>query len=94
MGQPCRDKRKKPAAAYFPAGSSIIGARGLDFRVRNGNGYCPSAMAAGNLFKSMWPETSVRRSRLSQESLGKSVRPFGHGNDNMAKPHGLLVPLG
>ena len=40
-------KKKEPAAAYFPPVWSIIGAGGLDFRVRNGNGYCPSAMATG-----------------------------------------------
>ncbi len=31
----------------FPLGSSIIGARELDFRVRNGNGYFLPAMATG-----------------------------------------------
>ena len=31
---------------------SIIGVRGLDFRVRNGNGYFPSTMAAGILIRS------------------------------------------
>ena len=40
-------KRKKPAATYFPAKSSIIGVRELDFRVRNGNGYCLSTVATG-----------------------------------------------
>ena len=40
-------KKKEPAAAYFPPVWSIIGAGGLDFRVRNGNGYCRSAMATG-----------------------------------------------
>ena len=42
-------KRKKPAATYFPAKSSIIGVRELDFRVRNGNGYCLSTVATGIL---------------------------------------------
>ena len=42
-----REEKKEPAAAYFPPVWSIIGAGGLDFRVRNGNGYCPSAMATG-----------------------------------------------
>ena len=42
-----RFKIKKPAASYFPAFSSIIGAEVLDFRVRNGNGYCHLAMATG-----------------------------------------------
>ena len=46
-GQSTRFKIKKPAASYFPAFSSIIGAEVLDFRVRNGNGYCHLAMATG-----------------------------------------------
>ena len=45
--QSTRFKIKKPAASYFPAFSSIIGAEVLDFRVRNGNGYCHLAMATG-----------------------------------------------
>ena len=42
-----RNKKKEPAAPYFPPVRSIIGAGELDFRVRNGNGYCLPAMAAG-----------------------------------------------
>ena len=45
-----RFKIKKPAASYFPAFSSIIGAEVLDFRVRNGNGYCHLAMATGIIY--------------------------------------------
>ena len=37
-------KKKSLAASYFPANSSIIGVRELDFRVRNGNGYYLSTM--------------------------------------------------
>ena len=44
--RPAGDK-KKPAAAYFPPVWSIIGVRVLDFRVRNGNGYCHPTMATG-----------------------------------------------
>ena len=47
QGQSSRFKIKKPAASYFPAFSSIIGAEVLDFRVRNGNGYFLSTMATG-----------------------------------------------
>ena len=36
--------RRRPT---FPPWGSIIGAWGLDFRVRNGNGYFPPAMATG-----------------------------------------------
>ena len=38
----CFKQKKKLAVTYFPAKSSIIGVRELDFRVRNGNGYCLS----------------------------------------------------
>ena len=31
----------------FPTNVSIIGVRELDFRVRDGNGYCLSTMATG-----------------------------------------------
>ena len=41
------EQKKEPAAPYFPPVRSIIGAGELDFRVRNGNGYCLPAMAAG-----------------------------------------------
>ena len=40
-------KIKKPATTYFPARSSIIGVRELDFRVRDGNGYFLSTMVTG-----------------------------------------------
>ena len=40
-------RKKKPAAAYFPPRRSIIGVRVLDFRVRNGNGYNHPTMATG-----------------------------------------------
>ena len=39
--------RQKPAATYFPAMGSIIGAGELGFRVRDGNGHVLPAMAAG-----------------------------------------------
>ena len=62
-------KKKNPAAAYFPAcEGSIIGAGGLDFRVRDGNGYNPSAVAAGQKSKiSGLPE----RGRGRNEGRGK-----------------------
>ena len=41
---PAGVNKKSLATTYFPAKSSIIGARELDFRVRNGNGYYLSAM--------------------------------------------------
>ena len=41
-------RRQKKAGGYLLSPvRSIIGVGGLDFRVRNGNGYCPSTMATG-----------------------------------------------
>ena len=40
-------KKRARQLPTFPLGSSIIGARELDFRVRNGNGYFLPAMATG-----------------------------------------------
>ncbi len=40
------------ARTYFPADGarSIMGALGLNFRVRDGNGCCPQAMCAKEIF--------------------------------------------
>ena len=40
-------EKKSRQLPTFPGEPSIIGASELDFRVRNGNGYCLTAMAAG-----------------------------------------------
>ena len=42
-------KIKKPAAPYSRAGGSrtTLGEEALDFRVRDGNGYCRLSMATG-----------------------------------------------
>jgi hypothetical protein len=42
--------KKNPAATYSPTQKprSTIGAEGLNFRVRNGNGCVPLAIATGN----------------------------------------------
>ena len=82
--------KKKPAATYFPASSSIIGAGELDFRVRYGNGYCLSAMATGILNRIIPSGTR----RTQSEDSGKPEKGTMKENDNMAKPHGLLVLLG
>ena len=46
-----KKKKKSPAATYSPASwrRSTIGARGLDFRVREGNGYYTPAIATGHI---------------------------------------------
>ena len=44
-------KKKKPAATYSRAGESrtTLGDGALDFRVRNGNGYCSPSTATGEI---------------------------------------------
>ena len=46
--------KKKPAAPYSRTGESrtTLGEGALDFRVRNGNGYCSPSMATGKKPKS------------------------------------------
>ena len=46
-GPPEKRKGRSRRRPTFPPWGSIIGAWGLDFRVRNGNGYFPPAMATG-----------------------------------------------
>ena len=56
---------------------STIGVEGLDFRVRDGNGYGPLAVAAG---------PAHGRKHLPGAS---ALRPPAEGgNDDVAKPHG------
>ncbi len=40
-----RNLKKNQAATYSPAKSSTIGVKGLDYRVRDGNGYDTFALA-------------------------------------------------
>ena len=92
--------RRRPT---LPPGcpGSTIGAEGLNFRVRNGNGCVPLAMATGilistakNLIIEYLPYSrlpvTARLTALSQEHSFKS------GVEVMkktVKPHGLLVPV-
>ena len=73
---------------------SIIGARELDFRVRDGNGYCLSAMATGqmNPHKNASSALKVGREK-GKEGREGDMRPVS-GEDNMVKPHDRLVLLG
>ena len=90
---------KKAGGYLLSRESSIIGARGLDFRVRYGNGYDTSAVATGKQCRVMGqraasgpPETRRGGTRRAPE---RGYMREGRGrNDNMAKPHGLLVLLG
>src|ERR1035437_9730140 len=74
---------KDPAASYSPTGrpSSTIGAGGLNFRVRNGNGSITSAIATGRLER-------------SQLHTGTGVKTPWQGQQKIVvKPHGQLVPV-
>ena len=92
------EKRKKSRQLpTFPRLSSIIGVRELDFRVRNGNGYCLSTMATGIIQLCQTRPRSGPNAGLGDAALRREERnrkQTTHGNDNMVKPHDLLVLLG
>ena len=58
-----RKKMKKPAASYSRADEfrTTLGDGALDFRVRNGNGYCRPSMATGKSFEVHWNYGEVQR---------------------------------
>ena len=83
----CKLNKKSLAASYFPAKSSIIGVRELDFRVRNGNGYYLSTMTTRQKYK-------IKTKSVKPEKRCTPDEYNINGTDNMVKPHGLLVMLG
>ena len=91
---PGENAPSRPAASWSPTGwtRSTIGARGLNFRVRDGTGCASPAMAAGRLGAFClrggpavpWGPHSARKRRVPRD------RPWeGH-----AEELGRLVPLG
>ena len=90
-GNICRKAKKSRQPPTFAAFTTIIGAGELDFRVRDGNGYCLTAMATGMLYSNPCPADKGKNSGKKHPSLPP---PLFLGSDNMAKPRGLLVPLG
>ena len=90
-GNICRKAKKSRQPPTFAAFTTIIGAGELDFRVRDGNGYCLTAMATGMLYSNPCPADKGKNSGKKHTSLPP---PLFLGSDNMAKPRGLLVPLG
>jgi hypothetical protein len=87
--------RRRPTLPRGPP-RSTIGAEGLNFRVRNGTGCFPFAMAAVTLWKCqpglllvlvVFPEPHSGRESRSPDPLGGSGKKYG------AKPLGLLVPV-
>ena len=70
--------KKKPAAFYFPPEWSIIDVRVLDFRVRNGNGYCHPTMATGILYTVIIYKKelfSFLRRRIASFQGGRKIWP-------------------
>ena len=83
----------------FPTNVSIIGVRELDFRVRDGNGYCLSTMATGQFIINYPLHTLCKRlstgtKGMSCNKTNRYAQKFLSGINNMVKPHDLLVPLG
>ena len=83
----------------FPTNVSIIGVRELDFRVRDGNGYCLSTMATGQFIINYPLHTLCKRLFAGTKDMfcnktNKYTQKFLSGINNMVKPHDLLVPLG
>ena len=73
-----------PAASYSPTGrpSSTIGAGGLNYRVRDGNGCDPSAIATGNSFAAnncVWRIWLVQMHVVAAEKSGQAARPISTG---------------
>ncbi len=93
------DKKKAGGHLLSRDGPSIIGAAELDFRVRYGNGYGLRAMATG-IYMTCLAVPGGRPLRRAGPVMdfrtgNYSSRPRSSGGDgNMAKPRGLLVPLG
>ena len=74
------EEDKKPAASYSRAGGSrtTLGEEALDFRVRDGNGYCRLSVATGEKGRgctetsgSIWAAT-WRRGPPLQDEVGKT----------------------
>ena len=66
-----RPRREEPAASYSRAGGSrtTLGEEALDFRVRDGNGYCRLSVATG--------EKGAGRMETSGVELDRRVRGGG-----------------
>ena len=83
----------------FPTSVSIIGVRELDFRVRDGNGYCLSTMATGQFIINYPLHTLCKRLFTGTKGMfcnktNRYAQKFLSGINNMVKPHDLLVSLG
>src|SRR3989442_452222 len=86
---------KIPAATYSPTRRpcSTIGSGGLNFRVRDGNGWDPSDVATGNSFAHAQANCVVGRpvgAALDPGLIDSIKKPCREGT---TKPHERLVPV-
>src|SRR6202050_1474925 len=81
------DVRRRPTLPRGPP-RSTIGAEGLNFRVRNGTGCFPFAMATETLWR-----CQVLRLNAGRPHLGNRTVDAKQQNKVEAKPLGLLVPV-
>ena len=88
--------KKKAGSFLLSRVCSIIDVRELDFRVRNGNGYYLSTMATGILLPILIRSFIRKTVKGAQIKLwnGMFQGRIMNGNNNMVKPHDLLVMLG
>ena len=92
-------KRKKPAATYFPALAVSSAQEGLTSVFGMGTGIAPPLWPPAIHCRVMHPgrmpqKRAAPRMREKRGRKSRAVGPHGNGNDNMVKPHGLLVLLG
>ena len=85
----------RPAASWSPTGwtRSTIGARGLNFRVRDGTGCASPAMAAGRLGAFCLRGAAFRRA-LGAAQRAQASTPRDRPWEGHAEELGRLVPLG
>ncbi len=87
--------KEKAGSFLLSRECSIIDVRELDFRVRNGNGYYLSTMATGILLPILIKSFIRKTCKGAQIKLWNgNNKAIMNGNNNMVKPHDLLVMLG
>ena len=86
-----RRGKGKPAASYSRAGGSrtTLGEEALDFRVRDGNGYCRLSMATGEKGRVAWETSGSFQAASRAEGASASEMKL----EKQAKPHVRLVPF-
>lgn len=83
----------RPAPTCSPdagLGVSTIGPGGLDFRVRNGNGYFSAGIGTG-LAEGIRVISSQSQTHVCAKGTGPGRATASAGSSNISKPHGRLV---